>query len=229
MIKLRRGPTPAPLAAHGAQWTRELLEAIQQHAPRKAPYRFWSRYNRADVKEALRAMSHEKCVYCESRITHIDYGDIEHYRPKSLYPHLTFQWENLLLACGVCNGAEQKGSKFPLQDEDESQPLLLNPCEDEPRDHLAFDGAWLVPRTPRGEATRDILGLNRDALFDQRRKLFRMVDYIRRRVELDRQAGNQERADAGHLLLEEAASAQSDYAGMVRAFMAKPLPDTPPL
>lgn len=39
-------------------------------------------YGHDSVKTALRTMQHGKCCFCEAKITHISYGDVEHYRPK---------------------------------------------------------------------------------------------------------------------------------------------------
>jgi len=39
-------------------------------------------YAHEDVKAALKAMQHDKCAFCESKVSHIAYGDVEHYRPK---------------------------------------------------------------------------------------------------------------------------------------------------
>jgi len=51
------------------------------------------------------------------------------------------------------------------------KPLLLNPWLDDPEDHLIFDDTGVVGfRTRRGEVTIDVLGLNRDALIDDRRE-----------------------------------------------------------
>jgi len=58
-------------------------------------------------------MFHGKCAYCESKITAIYNGDIEHFRPKGKiqtanpsrpgYFWLASEWKNLLLACPFCN------------------------------------------------------------------------------------------------------------------------------
>ena len=60
-------------------------------------------YKHPDNKIALKNSTFGKCMYCESKITHIDYGDIEHIKPKSKYPTLKFTWSNLGFACTVCN------------------------------------------------------------------------------------------------------------------------------
>ena len=52
------------------------------------------------------------CVYCEVRT---DGGttspQIDHFRPRSRYKHLTFKWDNLMYACRRCN--KKKCDKFP--------------------------------------------------------------------------------------------------------------------
>ena len=49
-----------------------------------------------------------RCGYCEDSV-----GDeIEHIKPKNLYPERTFVWENYLLACGQCNRG--KSSRFSV-------------------------------------------------------------------------------------------------------------------
>lgn len=65
------------------------------------------------VRKLLVKMFHGKCAYCESKITAIYNGDIEHFRPKGKiqnanpsrpgYFWLASEWENLLFACPFCN------------------------------------------------------------------------------------------------------------------------------
>ena len=54
-----------------------------------------------------------RCAWCEDS----EAGEIDHIRPKALYPGETFSWPNLLRSCGGCNRA--KGDKFALVDNDE--------------------------------------------------------------------------------------------------------------
>lgn len=59
------------------------------------------------VRDVLRAMcgEAEPCCYCEDSVG----ATVEHVRPRSLYPDLTFDWFNLLLACGACNTIKNAG------------------------------------------------------------------------------------------------------------------------
>lgn len=76
------------------------------------------------VKEGLTKMCSgaRRCVYCEDSV-----GDeVEHIRPKDLYPELCFVWENYVYACGNCNGP--KSNKFAVfrEDNDEFYDASLN-------------------------------------------------------------------------------------------------------
>jgi uncharacterized protein (TIGR02646 family) len=116
-------------------------------------------------------MFHKKCAFCESRITHIDYGQIEQFKPKSKYPELCFEWDNFLLSCAICNGKSNKGDKFPL--EDEGGPLI-HPVDENPLDFFKFEYDDLTqtflmfPSNQRAETTLTILGLNREDLVENR-------------------------------------------------------------
>lgn len=66
--------------------------------------RVFKAYADKTVRKTLKAMLHGKCAYCESRITTIYSGDIEHFRPKGGgYYWLAADWDNLLFACPFCN------------------------------------------------------------------------------------------------------------------------------
>lgn len=73
----------------------------------------YSVYSDTKIRQVLLKMFHGKCAYCESKITTIYNGDIEHFRPKGKiqeanpkkpgYYWLASDWENLLFACPFCN------------------------------------------------------------------------------------------------------------------------------
>ena len=135
MIRVIRLPTPRILLRKATAWRSKLLAARTEKERKRAE----GKYKHPQVKEALVKMFRGKCAYCESCIAHIDYGHIEHFRPKggkSGQPKLTFEWSNLFLACGICNGKQFKGDLFPGPADGGS---FVNPCEEEPTDHFQFD------------------------------------------------------------------------------------------
>ncbi|MBX5159617.1 MULTISPECIES: AAA family ATPase [Rhizobium] len=109
------------------------------------------------------------------------------------YWWLANSWENLLAACADCNRQRQfagtdgeraisgKGERFPLLDEtarafspeddlELEKPLLLDPTNDQPEEHLVYSKDGLVSSdSERGNATIAILGLNRPGLIEQRK------------------------------------------------------------
>ena len=76
---------------------------------KKGGYDFKAIWGKA--KRAIAAMSHRKCVYCETPINAERSAAVEHFRPKSLFPSLVYDWANYFLGCGGCNGA--KSDKWP--------------------------------------------------------------------------------------------------------------------
>src|SRR5262249_47219395 len=89
-----------------------------------------------DIKSFLKILFHDTCAYCESDFSVVDWGDVEHYRPKKKVtdpegkvvrdengkPHTGYYWlaydlSNLMPSCALCNQAEGKLNQFPLEDE----------------------------------------------------------------------------------------------------------------
>ncbi|HEY3571219.1 MAG TPA: retron system putative HNH endonuclease [Thermoanaerobaculia bacterium] len=112
------------------------------------------------AKRALAAMSHQKCAYCETHINAERSGQVEHFKPKSLFPLLTYEWSNYFLGCGGCNGA--KSDKWPVGGvgyvrPDEGDPFSLF--------HFLEDGtmAAVDPTGPAKHTVED-LDLNREWL-----------------------------------------------------------------
>lgn len=66
-------------------------------------------WNKAYIKNALLEMSDNKCCYCECKIGKGEREmHVEHFKPKSIYPDLVVEWNNLLPSCPHCN--KQKSS-----------------------------------------------------------------------------------------------------------------------
>lgn len=119
-------------------------------------------YKHEDNKNALKDASHGKCMYCESKVDHIYFGDVEHIKPKTKYPALKFEWTNLGYVCAKCNNS--KGDKF------EEETHYINPYAEEPKDHLIALGALLKHKngSERGELTTLDIELNRPELLEKR-------------------------------------------------------------
>lgn len=66
-------------------------------------------------KKALEKQFYKKCAYCETNYTASSDTWIEHYRPKTKYYWLTYEWSNLLPPCIKCK--RTKRDNFPLINE----------------------------------------------------------------------------------------------------------------
>jgi CRISPR/Cas system Type II protein with McrA/HNH and RuvC-like nuclease domain len=137
VIKLNRPPCPRPdrLAAH---------------------------YKYPENKATLQAACHDKCMYCESKVSQVYFGDVEHIRPKARFPELEFEWTNLGFVCAKCN--TKKGDQWS------DETPLVDPFTDEPGDHFAAVGQFIFHRngSERGEWTSAVVDLNRSDLLERR-------------------------------------------------------------
>lgn len=133
------------------------------------------RYNHPDIKAALEEEITGKCAYCESKIKHIEFGDIEHILPKkkTARPDLYVEWSNLTLACEVCNRTYKKDYYDP-------QNPLVNPYVDDPNDFFLFLGTIISTKNnnSRGFATENILGLNRSDLVVRRNERLQSISKL---------------------------------------------------
>ena len=114
----------------------------------------WNAFTKSVLKkktlENLKEMFKNCCAYCEGKYVVTSSSQIEHFKPKSLYPNLMFDYNNMNLSCELCNKA--KLNKF-----DEK---LINPTVDEPYEHIQFKAYMIVPKDERGKTTIDMFKLN---------------------------------------------------------------------
>ena len=89
MIHLTKGAPPQVLVDNAATWTAELVSLAGND--RQVTRNVRERYGHPDIKSAVSRDSRGKCIYCESKVQHVTHGDIEHIRPKSKFPELTFE------------------------------------------------------------------------------------------------------------------------------------------
>jgi uncharacterized protein (TIGR02646 family) len=113
---IRHPATPlAPAARAGLQSFQSEIDGLPDYAARvdAAKERFPKRNTASnatfrEVRKTLARMCSgaRRCMYCEDSVA----DEVEHVRPKDLYPEAVFVWGNFLYACGPCNGG--KRNKF---------------------------------------------------------------------------------------------------------------------
>ena len=101
-----RGPKKLAQDLLLLQAQRDVLNGKLKH------HAFLSTYWKAS-KSQLKKECFGKCAYCEATTDIVAHGDVEHYRPKSIYWWLAYTYDNYLYACQICNQL-YKGDNFPL-------------------------------------------------------------------------------------------------------------------
>ncbi len=157
-------------------------------------------YGHKSVKEALINAQHDKCFLCESKITHISHGDVEHFRPKAGYRQsagdklqapgyywLAYEWGNLFLACQICNQVFKK-NLFPLSNPtvratshkkqvSKEKSLFIDPSREDPELVIGFrrEIPYPINNDPRAKATIQGLGLDRPRLNERRLERYELL------------------------------------------------------
>ena len=141
------------------------IEKLTANVPSKGTYVEW--------KPLLAKEGFHQCVYCaipEPRFGGLRNFHVEHFRPKSKFPHLENEFSNLFFACAICNSF--KGDDWPADPcSDHVKPTYLCPSDFDLSTLINVD--W-VKGTSAGQypATRymvERLYLNRPQLILERR------------------------------------------------------------
>ncbi len=195
MIRLTRPAIPAGHAVRAFNGTKKLWE--EWNATGITPKAKSSIYAHPSVKKTLRNAQHNKCAYCETLNT-TSHDVVEHFRPKNgwqqkrgdtlnkpAYFWLSYEWENLLFACDVCNDAAHKGNLFPLAnpsqradatnpDVVDEKPLLINPYTVDPNRYIEWNRDIPRPRNKSrmGRKSIEVFGLDQDGLLMDQRRLY---------------------------------------------------------
>lgn len=147
------------------------------------------------------------------------------------YWWLAYDWDNWLFACNRCNSA-WKLSLFPVCEQPYPKPdpgtactpLLLDPFgAEDPIDHLDFSALGQIEPwngSPRGRATIDTCGLDRESLRRAREKVVKLT-WIQ--AQLVEQATTDRQLNLALLALRRLGDASSPFAGTARAVIRREL------
>jgi hypothetical protein len=196
-------------------------------------------YGHKTVKDALIKAQHDKCFLCESKITHIAFGDVEHFRPKAAYRQssseplrkpgyywLAYEWSNLFLACQLCNQLFKK-NLFPIVNAKaraishkhkiaSERPLFIDPSIDNPEEYISFRREIPYPKRGnlRAKATIIDLGLTRQKLNEKR---FERYEIIKHLYDVAFRTPAIPESKSARALLDKAIRDDAEYASMARA------------
>lgn len=132
---------------------------------------------------ALMCVGPIRCAYCEDSLA----DEIEHIKPKSFFPELTFRWSNYLFSCGPCNGP--KGNRYgvvrgnrveefvrkkgdPLVPPPIGPSALVDPRADDPLSFFDLDLGGVTPDGTHVSGTFFVLPRDVGDLVKQKRAEF---------------------------------------------------------
>lgn len=149
MHKVQRNKGPLKLLEKDKEW-KDSFKLNPNLKPN------WEEFSKTVVKretiDMLEQMYKGCCCYCESKIKSTSYPEIEHFKPKSKYKELCFEYNNLHYSCKRCNIS--KGSYY---NED-----MISPSDKNPEDYIKYIGEVAVSRENNncGTIMIDLLKLN---------------------------------------------------------------------
>jgi uncharacterized protein (TIGR02646 family) len=175
------------------------------------------------IKENLLEMSYGKCWYSEAPDTVSDWH-VDHFRPKSEYQWLAFDWRNFRVSGSIPN--RKKNNHFPLsvhsrraswidRDYGQEEYLLLDPTDPNDPDLLTFDETGLPQPVEqdspviceRVQIATEFLSLDSARLVEARKRRWRecrrRIEDLRRVLPMQREAIDAERSQRLKLLSSE--------------------------
>lgn len=155
MRNLKKLEEPFELAEMKLYWQKKVAENGSDY--------YKTKYRTKPIKKRLKEETHNKCVYCESKIGHNTPGDVEHKIPVSLNKNGRFEWQNLTIACTECNRR-----KNDYYDEDK---MFLDPYSNDVENLLQHAGPFVFAM-PGNEVAEISVGILELSEIEKRLELF---------------------------------------------------------
>ena len=168
-----RGPSPPEVAYYARTYTRLWVQHFHQGiGARPDQHNYWTVFA-VDLRERF----HQKCGYCERRFEPVGelQSSVDHFRPRSRFPRLVYDWDNWVSSCQRCNFA--KADQWP--DTGYVDPCAVDLLErpEERFDYVPLTGE-IVPKSGlthsarhKAQSTIDDIGLNETRLRETRFRL----------------------------------------------------------
>jgi uncharacterized protein (TIGR02646 family) len=220
-------------------WTKTLKDAISTYGgydkiPEVEKESILIHYRHKDIRKALSESSFDKCAFCECKPSESGNIEIEHFAPKSIYPDLTFEWDNLLPSCRKCNEAK---SDFDTILEPIINPAIVDPETIFTYDFLRICPIKNIPEEEIASRTINVCNLNNSRLYSIRASLLKAlteymdelkdwIDEIKEIEKIEDQVINQKKRNKITKLrnsiekVEQNLEASNCYAGYCRWFVS---------
>lgn len=123
-----RGPEPHRLEDVRTKYTTGWVSHYRGDGEEMPSDSLWARF-----RDELSSRFHGICGYCEEEVDQSQ-ASVDHFRPKSKFPELVYEWSNWVFACRDCNN--EKEDKWPLNG-------YVDPCaclmSERPENYFDFD------------------------------------------------------------------------------------------
>lgn len=203
-----RGPEPVALKKYRDTYTAPWVDHYERGRGTRPNDTYWRRFH-----ERLRAPFSGLCGYCEAECK----GEVDHFRPKSVFPRRVYVWANWVFACHDCNNS--KGEQWP-------DLGYIDPCSrirlSRPEQFFDFDlkTGEITPKASlsrrRWERARTMIADLKLNAFHQLRRRLRWISLVSEVLEGDSED------DPGHRDFVERVSARtSPLSSITRAFLAE--------
>lgn len=143
----------------------------------------------SEFKPYLRSDFGERCAYCgdlDSIAGSSRNFQVDHFAPKSKFPDLEFEYNNLMYSCPYCNRAKWdywvgEDAKICV----DGDKGIVNPCTPEYDEHLGrLESGVIVSKTALGQFM-----YNRLKLYLRRHHLFYKLECLKERIKVLRSCG----------------------------------------
>ena len=168
---VERGPEPDGLQGVRARRTPAWIAHYRGKTGPKPSDSDWR-----DFAKELEGRFSDLCGYCEETTE----GEVDHFRPKKVFPESVYEWWNWVFACHTCN--HSKGEKWP--DGGYVDPCVLSE-EEKPERFFAYDleSGFIIPMVgldveQDARARQMIKDLRLNLLFHLKNRLF-WLDMLR--------------------------------------------------
>lgn len=171
MMKMQRPQQPAWLKENYKKWGRRFKKKLEN--PAKKDEFVWATHQKTKVNVKLllilRNATKKHCAFCDDKIKK---GTIEHFRPTSKFPLLSYVWKNLFPSCNDCqekkNEFDRDLLKPDLEDYEFRRYFLYNPFSGK----IDVNPQASETEKTKAEITIKIYKLNRAELIEDRLDCF---------------------------------------------------------
>jgi len=109
---IERGPKPVGVDGYASQFAQGWVDYFRHETGGRPTDSYWGEFRRE-----LGKRSNNICWYCERRCEDASEvggraATVDHFRPLSRFPDLSYEWTNWIFSCKRCNGDYKQG-KWP--------------------------------------------------------------------------------------------------------------------